>query len=74
MLIAQDDLPHQVCTPMTNHANSLPPAAVEMTTAAEVKAMEAKAMEAVAMEAKAMEACGSGGCTAAVPEPALTSA
>ena len=69
MLIAQDDLPHQVCTPMTNLADSLPPAAVEMTTAAEVKAMEAKAMEA-----KAMEACGSGGCTAAVPEPALTSA
>ena len=50
---------NELCTPRTGHADSLPPAAVEMSSAAEAKAMEAKAMEAMeakAMEAKAMEA------------------
>ena len=70
---------NELCTPRTDLADSLPPAAVEMPSVAEVKAMEAKAMEAKAMEAMEVEAmemaaCGAGGCIPAVPAPSLTSA
>ena len=70
---------NELCTPRTDLADSLPPAAVEMPSAAEAKAMEAKAMEAKAMEAMEVEAmemaaCGAGGCIPAVPAPSLTSA
>jgi hypothetical protein len=70
---------NELCTPRTALADSLPPAAVEMPSVAEVKAMEAKAMEAKAMEAMEVEAmevaaCGAGGCIPAVPAPSLTSA